>query len=93
MRRTTSFTDTVLRTLDECTDCEAEYIPVIIHLLARVLAPEPVRTAYHGIILTEERLKSFALEYLEQVLPDDIKQKLWPFIGDISEFQRQKATS
>lgn len=59
-------------------------------LLSLVLDPEPIRTAFFGIILDEERLRSIALEYLEQVLPAEIRRKLWPFIGDISEHQRKR---
>jgi hypothetical protein len=50
-----------------------------------------VKAAFHGVILDDERLKSFALEYLEQALPDDVRKKLWPFIGDISEQQRERS--
>ncbi|MFQ5889293.1 MAG: Npt1/Npt2 family nucleotide transporter [Gemmatimonadota bacterium] len=60
-------------------------------LLSFVLEPEAVRSAYHGIILDDENLKSYSLEYLEQVLPPDIRQRLWPFIGDISEYRRERA--
>jgi hypothetical protein len=60
-------------------------------LLSLVVEPEAVRAAFHGIILEEERLKSFALEYLEQVLPPDVRKHLWPFIGDVSEYQRDKS--
>ncbi len=59
-------------------------------LITLVLDPEPVRAAYHGIVLKDDQLKDFALEYLEQVLPVDIKHKLWPFIGDISEHRRRQ---
>jgi len=60
-------------------------------LFALVLDPNHVRTTFHGIILNDEKLKSFALEYLEHVLPTDIRDRLWPFIGDISEYQRAKS--
>jgi ATP/ADP translocase len=59
-------------------------------MLTLVLDPEPVRAAFHGIILDDESLKSFALEYLEQVLPAAIRERLWLFIGDISEYRRAK---
>ena len=59
-------------------------------LLSLVLDTEPVQTAFHGVILNDEKLKSFALEYLEQALPADIKRRLWPFIGDASEVQQKK---
>ncbi len=59
-------------------------------LLSLVLDPEAVRTAFHGILVDDEKLKSYSLEFLELVLPADIRRKLWPFIGDISERQRKK---
>jgi hypothetical protein len=61
-------------------------------LLSLVLDPEPVRTAFHGVILDDDALKGISLEYLEQVMPPDILKKLWPFIGDISEHQRKRST-
>jgi ATP/ADP translocase len=60
-------------------------------LLSLILEPEVVRAAFHGIILDDENLKSFSLEYLEQVLPPDVRKRLWPFIGDVSEYQREKS--
>ena len=60
-------------------------------LLSLVREPEAVRAAFNGIILDEERLKNFSLEYLEQVLPPDVRKHLWPFIGDVSEYQREKS--
>jgi len=54
-------------------------------LLSLVLDLEQVRAAYHGIILDDPELKSFALEYLEMVLPRSVKERLWFYIGDISE--------
>ncbi len=59
-------------------------------LLSLVGEPEVVRAAFQGVVLDDEKLKSFSLEYLEQVLPDDVREKLWPFIGDVSEYRREK---
>ncbi len=59
-------------------------------MLTLVLDPEPVRAAFHGVILDEERLRTYALEYLEHALPAEIREKLWTFIGDISERQRAR---
>jgi hypothetical protein len=53
-------------------------------LLSLVLEHKTTRAAYHGIVLDDPELNSFALEYLEQVLPADIRDRLWPFIGDLS---------
>ncbi len=60
-------------------------------LLSLVLEPDPIRTAFHGIVLDDAKLKSISLEYLEQVLPPDIRTRLWPFIGDLSEHQRRSS--
>ena len=60
-------------------------------LLSLVLNRDTVRAAYHGIILNDPELKSFALEYLEQVLPSDVRDRLWPFIGDLSASAEQRA--
>ncbi len=60
-------------------------------LLTLVLEPEAIRAAFHGIVLADEKLKSYSLEYLEQVLPADVRSKLWPFIGDVSEYKREKS--
>jgi len=60
-------------------------------LLSLVLDRDTVRAAYYGIILGDPELKSFALEYLEQVLPNDVRDRLWPFIGDLSASAEQRA--
>ncbi|MEN8145193.1 MAG: Npt1/Npt2 family nucleotide transporter, partial [Gemmatimonadota bacterium] len=59
-------------------------------LLSLVLDPVAVRSAYHGIRFDHPELRSFALEYLEQVLPDDVQARLWPFIGDAGERQLRR---
>ena len=60
-------------------------------MLTLVLDPEPVRAAFHGIILEDENLKSYSLEYLDQALPVDIRRRIWLFIGDMSEYKQKKA--
>ncbi len=60
-------------------------------LVSLILDPDAVRAAYQGIVSDDDRLLSLALEYLEQVLPKDVKDRLWPFIGDLTERQREQA--
>lgn len=60
-------------------------------LLALVLDHEAVRNAFHGVLVGDENFRSFSLEYLEHVLPADVREKLWPFIGDLSEGQRERS--
>ncbi len=59
-------------------------------LLSLVLDPVAIRSAYHGIRFDQPELRSFALEYLEQVLPGDVQARLWPFIGDSGERKRRR---
>ncbi len=59
--------------------------------LSLVLDADAVKTAYHGIVRGDENLKSLSLEYLEQVLPPQVRERLWPFIGDVNEYQRRKS--
>ncbi len=60
-------------------------------LLSLVLDPDHVRSAFAGIIEGDAHMKSLALEYLEHVLPPDIRRRLWPFIGDLSHYRRQRS--
>ena len=59
-------------------------------LLTLVLDPVRVRAAYNGVILDDPHLKSLALEYLEQVLPRLVRDRLWLIIGDASERKREQ---
>lgn len=63
----------------------------VFRLLALVRDREAIRAAWRGIIEDDPELGSLALEYLEQVLPEDVREKLWPFIGDLSAEQSRDA--
>jgi ATP:ADP antiporter, AAA family len=52
-------------------------------LLSIVLPSEPLRIAYRGLHTNDQGLRGTALEYLESVLPLDVRQALWPFL-DVS---------
>jgi hypothetical protein len=49
-------------------------------LLSLVLPSEPLLVAFHGIASPDRRLKGTALEYLEEVLPPRVRERLWPFL-------------
>ncbi|MEM7233826.1 MAG: Npt1/Npt2 family nucleotide transporter [Planctomycetota bacterium] len=53
-------------------------------LLSLVLDTEAILSAFHGVLLGTPQLRQFALEYLELVLPGDVRQGLWRFVGDLS---------
>jgi hypothetical protein len=55
-------------------------------ILALTLPKEPLRIAYRGLHTEDRNLRGTALEYLETVLPDGIRESLWPFLED----QRKK---
>lgn len=49
-------------------------------LLGMLLPREPLRLAYQGLHTDDRHLRGTALEYLESVLPPDVREKLWPFL-------------
>jgi hypothetical protein len=51
-------------------------------LLALVLPAEPLQVAFRGLHTDDQNLRGTALEYLESVLPPDIRERLWPFLED-----------
>ena len=51
-------------------------------LLSVVLPTVPLQIAYRGLHTDDRGLRGTALEYLEGVLPRDIRDRLWPVLGD-----------
>ena len=51
-------------------------------LLALVLPAEPLRIAFRGLHTDDPVLRGTSLEYLQSVLPPDIRGQLWPFLED-----------
>jgi ATP:ADP antiporter, AAA family len=54
-------------------------------LLTLVLPTAPLQIAYRGLHTDDPKLRGTALEYLEGVLPQDISQRLGPFIGNAAQ--------
>ena len=54
-------------------------------LLSLVLPSTPLQIAYRGLHTDDVGLRGTALEYLEGVLPADIRDRLWPFLGTESQ--------
>jgi hypothetical protein len=50
-------------------------------LLSTALEREPVQTAYWALLGDDAALRGTALEYLENVLPEDVSRALWPHLG------------
>ena len=49
-------------------------------LLSLVLPAEPLRVAFRGLHSTDQNLRGTALEYLDCVLPQGLRERLWPFL-------------
>jgi hypothetical protein len=47
-----------------------------------VLPAEPLRVAFRGLHSDDQRLRGTALEYLESVLPRDVRDRLWQFLDN-----------
>jgi len=54
----------------------------VFSLLALVLDRESIRIAFKALHAEDTRLRGTALEYLETLLPDEICDAVWPFLGE-----------
>ncbi|HMB70085.1 MAG TPA: hypothetical protein VKU85_12270, partial [bacterium] len=70
------FSDEVLR---ERTSRSLEHV---FTLLSLVYPARPLRIAYRGLHTGDEALRGTSLEYLESILPPEIRECLWPFLDD-----------
>ena len=59
------------------TDRSLEHVFTVLSL---VLPREPLKIAFMGLHTDDDALKGTALEYLDSVLPPDIRTKMWPFL-------------
>ena len=52
----------------------------VFRVLALVLPAEPLRIALHAVQTDDPSLRGTALEYLESILPADVRVQLWPLL-------------
>jgi ATP/ADP translocase len=57
-------------------------------LLSLALEREPLHIALRAVRGSDRGLRGTALEYLENVLPDGLREALWPFLGERSAAPR-----
>jgi hypothetical protein len=50
-------------------------------LLSLAVEREPLQIAYWAVLGEDPALRGTALEYLENVLPEDVRRVLWPQLG------------
>ena len=76
-------------------DRAGESLAHVFTLLSLVLPREPIRLAFRGLQTNDQHLHGTALEYLDSVLPQQIRQRLWPFLdarpASIATRNRQEA--
>ena len=53
-------------------------------LLSLVLPREPLKIAFRGLFAGDPQLRGTSLEYLELVLPADVREALWPHLDPAS---------
>jgi len=63
-------------------DRTSQSLAHVFALLSLVLPAEPLRVAYRGLHSPDRRLRGTALEYLEEVLPPAVRDRLWPFLDN-----------
>jgi hypothetical protein len=49
-------------------------------LLSLVLPRQPLKIAFRGLHTTDPAMRGTSLEYLELMLPREIRDSLWPFL-------------
>lgn len=54
----------------------------VFSLLAVILPREPLAAAYYGLHQSDSGYRSLAMEYLENVLPQDVRERLWALIEE-----------
>lgn len=54
----------------------------VFNVLALHLDPASLRTAFKALHEEDDALRGTALEYLETVLPDEVRDLVWPFLGE-----------
>ncbi len=52
----------------------------VFRMLGLVLPAEPLRIALHALQADDASLRGMALEYLESILPPDVRAQLWPLL-------------
>jgi len=61
-------------------------------LLSLVLPAVPLQVAFRGLHTNDQRLRGTALEYLEGVLPPEVRLALWPYLDDAGRGQPSSRT-
>jgi len=74
-------------------DAGARVLEHIFRILTLVVPWEPMQVAYYGLHTNDSHLRSTTLEYLEGVLPADVRQELWPYLEDPRVKEKPRGTA
>lgn len=64
----------------------------VFRLLALVLERESLRIAFRALYHEDTKYRGTALEYLDAVLPAEIRDVLWPYLGETAPLPAARAT-
>ena len=64
----------------------------VFNLLALLVDPESLQIAFKALHHDDVAVRGTALEYLENVLPDEIREAVWPFLGEERPMRPARAT-
>lgn len=71
--------DPIMEQLEMGSDLALEHV---FRVLGLVLPAEPLRVALHAVQTEDSALRGMALEYLESILPPDVRAQLWPLLDE-----------
>jgi hypothetical protein len=84
--------DEVRRELARGLGADDRRLEHVFTLLALVVPREPVRIAYRAVRSHDRALRGTAIEYLENVLPEDVRGALWPYLDAHAREAPRRAT-
>lgn len=73
-------TQTILEIVE--IDRVSRTVELLFMLLALITEREPLRHCFRALQLTDSRQRGTALEYLHATLPGDIRDAVWPLVGE-----------
>ncbi|MEO6573609.1 MAG: hypothetical protein ABIP89_07215, partial [Polyangiaceae bacterium] len=62
----------------------------VFRILSLSLEREPLRMAFRALHHRDASHRGTALEYLDTVLPKDVREAIWPFLGEAAPMKRAR---
>ncbi|MCP5117186.1 MAG: hypothetical protein GY953_40695, partial [bacterium] len=74
-------------------DAGGRVLEHIFRILTLVVPWEPMQVAFYGLHTNDNHLRGTTLEYLEGVLPADVREELWPYLEDRRVKERPRGSA